>query len=224
MTREITRRVGSTGCVDGVDRCDAMPSEWEEMTVPRSEYEEQPVAPDLAAVLDEQAEYSMAGPPGGDLHDAGYVPPDRPYVLDDAQATTYGGVEQGDTLDERLHRERPDVDVDTPPSDAEGDRAGRLEASADAPDTWNAESLDAVDVGLSGGAATAEEAAVHVLPAEEMGEAPGSLAAELDDEDLLDDALGIDDRAPENLEQRPEEDVRVGRTSTGDDLGDEVDK
>jgi hypothetical protein len=192
------------------------------MTVPKSEYEEQPVAPDLAAVLDEQAEYSMAGPPGGDLHDAGYVPPDRPYVLDDDQATTYGGVKQGDTLDERLHRERPDVDPDTAVSDAEGDRAGRLAASVDAPDTWNAASLDAVDVGVSGGAATAEEAAVHVLPAEEMGEAPDVLAADLDDEDLLGDALGVDDRSPENLEERPEEDVRVGRTSTGDDLGDEA--
>jgi hypothetical protein len=52
-----------------------------------------------------------------------------------------------------------------------------------------------------------------------MGEAPGNLADELDDDDLPDDALGVDDRAPENVEQRPEEDVRVGRTSTGDDLG-----
>jgi uncharacterized protein DUF5709 len=94
--------------------------------------------------------------------------------------------------------------------------------SAEAPDTWNAASLDAVDVGVSGGAATAEEAAVHVLPAEEMGEEPDVLAADLDDEDLLDDALGVDDRAPENLEERPEEDVRVGRTSTGDDLGDDA--
>jgi hypothetical protein len=194
------------------------------MTVPKREYEEQPVAPDLAAVLDEQAGYSMAGPPGGDLHDAGYVPPDRPYALDDDQATTYGGVGQGDTLDERLHRERPDIDLDTPPSDTESDRAGRLQAFVDAPDTWNAESLDAVDMGVSGGAATAEEAAVHVLPAEEMGEAPENLAADLDDEDLIDDALGVDDRAPENLEERPEEDVRVGRTSTGDDLGDKSDK
>lgn len=70
-----------------------------------------------------------------------------------------------------------------------------------------------MDVGISGGAATAEEAAVHVLPAEEMGEAPET-----------DDALGVDDRAPENLEEQPEEDVRVGRTSTGDDLGGEADK
>ena len=73
-------------------------------------------------------------------------------------------MKQGDTLDERLHRERPDVDPETAVSDAEGDRAGRLKAAAEAPDTWNATSLDAVDVGVSGGAATAEEAAVHVIP------------------------------------------------------------
>jgi hypothetical protein len=191
--------------------------------MPEREYEEQPVAPDLGAVLDEQTEYSMAGPPGGDLHDAGYVPPDRPYALDDDQVTT-GGARQGDTLEERLHRERPDVNSDAAPSDAESDRAGRLEAAVEAPDTWSAVSLDAVDVGISGGAATAEEAAVHVLPAEEMGEAPETLTFDLDDEDLLDDALGVDDRAPENLEQRPEEDVRVGRTPTGNDLSGEVNR
>ena len=108
-----------------------------------------------------------------DPHDAGYVPPDRPYVLDDNQVTT-GGPRRGDTLAERLHRERPDVDPDAAPSDAESDRAGRLEAFADAPDTRSAASLDAVDVGISGAAATAEEAAVHVLPAEELGTAPES--------------------------------------------------
>ncbi|MGH3898958.1 MAG: hypothetical protein ACRDTA_12060, partial [Pseudonocardiaceae bacterium] len=109
------------------------------------EYEEQPVAPDLAAVLDEQAEYTMSGPPGGDLHDAGYVPPDRPYALDDDHVST-AGARRGDTLEERLRRERPDV----PAADAEGDRAGRLQAFADAPDTWNAASLDAVDVAPRG--------------------------------------------------------------------------
>ncbi|MDQ4092285.1 MAG: DUF5709 domain-containing protein [Actinomycetota bacterium] len=145
-------------------------------------------------------------------------------MLDDDQATAYGGVGRGDTLDERLHRQRPDIDLEAPPSGAGGDRAGRLEAFVDAPDTWNAASLDAVDVGVSGAATTAEEAAVHVLPVDEMGEAPEDLAADLDDDDLLDDALGVDDRAPENLEERPEEDVRVGRTSTDDDLSDEANK
>lgn len=186
------------------------------------EYEQQPTAPDLGAVLHEQAEYTMAGPGGTDPLDAGYVPPDRPYELN-KNAATPRALREGETLDERLAQERPDVDFELAPPDAESDRAGRLAASATAPDTWNAESLDAMDVGVSGGAASAEEAAVHVLPAQEMGEAPADLAAELDDEDLLDDALGVDDRAPESVEQRPEEDVRVGRTPTGDDLGDQVD-
>lgn len=183
------------------------------------EYEQQPTAPDLAAVLHEPAAYTMVGPGGSDPLDAGYVPPDRPYVLDDNELTPRA-LREGETLDERLAQERPDVDSELIAPGADSDRAGRLAASGTAPDTWNAESLDAVDVGVSGGAASAEEAAVHVLPAQEMGEAPAGLAAELDDQDLPDDALGVDDRAPESVEQRPEEDVRVGRTSTGDDLGD----
>jgi hypothetical protein len=195
----------------------------QEAIMPKDDHVEQPSAPDLGAVLDETPEYTMVGSEGGDLLDAGYVPPDRPYVLTDDQVTARG-MWEGETLDQRLVQERPDVDPTTSPSDAESDRAGRLKADKYTPDTWSAESLDAVDEGVSGGAATAEEAAVHVLPAEEMGEAPEDLADELDDEDLPDDALGVDDRAPEDLEQRPEEAVRVGRTSTGDDLGDDVDE
>jgi hypothetical protein len=187
----------------------------QETIMPKDEYAELPSAPDLAAVLDETPEYIMVGADAGDLHDTGYVPPDRPYVLDDDQVTARG-MWEGETLDQRLAQEQPDT---TLPSGAESDRAGRLAADDYAPDTWSATSLDAVDVGISGGAATAEEAAVHVLPAEEMGEAPENLAYELDDDDLPDDALGVDDRAPENVKLRPEEDVRVGRTSTGDDLG-----
>ncbi len=141
--------------------------------MPNDDNAQQPSAPDLAAVLDETPEYTMVGADGGDLLDAGYVPPDRPYVLNDDQVTARG-MWQGETLDQRLDQERPDVDLTTPSSDAESDRAGRLKADDYAPDTWSAESLDAVDVGILGGAATAEEAAVHVLPAD----------ADLDDDDL----------------------------------------
>jgi hypothetical protein len=183
--------------------------------MPKDEYAQQPSAPDLGAVLDETPEYAMVGSDGGDPLEAGYVPPDPPSVLNDDQVTARG-MGEGETLDQRLAQEQPET---TLPSDAESDRAGRLAADDPAPDTWSAASLDAADVGISGGAATAEEAAVHVLPAEEMGEAPENLADELADEDLSDDALGVDDRAPENVEQRSEEDVRVGRSSTGDDLG-----
>lgn len=193
------------------------------------EYEEQPQAPDLGASVQLEPGYTLTGPGDGDPLDAGYVAPDRPYLLDDEQVTAED-LREGDTLDERLARERPDVDpdadtdVDTAFPDAEPDRAGRLEAFEDGPDTWPDRSLDAVDTGIGGGAASAEEAAVHVLPAEEMGEAPPNLAEELDDPDLEFDALGIDDRAPEDIEPGPEEDVRAGRTNTDDDPGVEADE
>lgn len=185
------------------------------------DYEEQPEAPDLGASVQLEPDYTLTGRGDTDPLDAGYVAPDRPYMLDGNEVT---GEEMraGDTLDERLSRERPDLDADTPSPEA--DRAGRLESVEDGPDTWPDRSLDAVDTGIGGGAASSEEAAVHVLPAEEIGEAPPELADDLDDPDLLDDALGIDDRAPEDVEPGPEEDVRVGRTATGDDPAGEVDE
>ena len=110
----------------------------------------------------------------GDI-DAGYVPPDRPLG-----STAWGITERElgshEDLTHRLAREEPEpTDVvtdglgDTTDTDGEliddqvGDlRAGRLVA-------WEAE-LDsrsdfwAYDVGIDNGAASAEEAAVHVVP------------------------------------------------------------
>ncbi len=110
--------------------------------MPKDEYAQRPSAPDLGAVLDETPEYTMVGADAGDLLDAGYVPPDRPYVLNDDEVTARG-MWEGETLDQRLAQELPDT---TLPSDAESDRAGRLAADDSAPDTWSATSLDAVDV------------------------------------------------------------------------------
>lgn len=108
--------------------------------------------------------------------DEGYSPPERPLG-----ATAWGVTEQEaespEDLDERLAREEPDVDDsadgdgigDTTDTDGEpiddevGDaRSGRLvpedvEAS-DSRDVW------ARDVGVDGAGASAEEAAVHVVP------------------------------------------------------------
>ena len=97
--------------------------------MPKDEYAQQPSAPDLGAVLDETPEYIMVGADAGDLLDAGYVPPDRPYVLNDDQVTARG-MWEGETLDQRLAQELPDA---TLPSDAESDRAGRLAADDYAP-------------------------------------------------------------------------------------------
>ena len=48
------------------------------------DYEEQPEAPDLGAAVQLETGATLVGPPGDrDGLDAGYVPPDRPYVLED---------------------------------------------------------------------------------------------------------------------------------------------
>ncbi|MGW2635833.1 DUF5709 domain-containing protein [Streptomyces sp. NPDC001348] len=111
-----------------------------------------------------------------DTLDEGYSPPEKPLG-----ATRYGTTaaeqHEGESLDQRLAQERPDVSP--PPGDAVGDlpggdgepvdpeagtgRAGRLVAPDEGahPDTTK-ESV-AEDVGIDGGAAGAEEAAVHVV-------------------------------------------------------------
>jgi hypothetical protein len=112
----------------------------------------------------------------------GYSPPERPLAVGKYGTT---GEEQlrGESLDQRLAQETPDVEPpegdgigDQPggngePMDEEvGDaRAGRL-ASADeiAPPRRN--DVLAQDVGINGGAASAEEAAVHITDQEPQSE------------------------------------------------------
>jgi len=114
-----------------------------------------------------------------DVLDAGYSPQDRPWAVDDWGTTAFEE-EQGESLDGRLARELPDAsdddrdDVgDLPGGEGElrddevGDaRAGRLAATDagtdSAPDPLP--DLEAFDEGIDGGAASAEEAAVHVVP------------------------------------------------------------
>ncbi|MFT4261815.1 MAG: DUF5709 domain-containing protein [Nocardioides sp.] len=110
-----------------------------------------------------------------DVLDEGISPPERPRGVDD-KATTPAGQREGETLDERLAQEEPDVDagLDTDDVDAEesgdpadsaaGDeRSGRLVA----PDEGSREDVDkdevASDVGIDGAGASAEEATMHVI-------------------------------------------------------------
>ncbi|MET7648081.1 DUF5709 domain-containing protein [Streptomyces sp. NPDC005426] len=106
--------------------------------------------------------------------DEGYSPPERPWAVEDRGTT---GSEQlsGETLDGRLARELPETAE--PPGDGVGDvsggdgepydpevgdvRAGRLTRDLDLnePDSTAGE-----DVGIDGAAASAEEAAMHVIP------------------------------------------------------------
>jgi hypothetical protein len=103
-----------------------------------------------------------------DALDEGYSPPERPYAVD-GWGTTAAEAATGESLDARLRRELPDgvldegdgigdaSDTDGEPLDREVGtvRAGRL---AD-----QGEEFFTTDVGIDGGAASAEEAAVHVV-------------------------------------------------------------
>jgi len=132
--------------------------------VAESEYEEQPEAPDIGASVQLESAESLVGPPNEEALDAGYIPPDRPYGLDGDEVTP-AAMREGESLDGRLHRERPDTGVEEPTSEvgdqpealAGDERSGRLAPAVDTGST------DAVDVGVSGGAASAEEAAIHTL-------------------------------------------------------------
>lgn len=111
-----------------------------------------------------------------DPYDEGYSPPERPLATRDWGATAAEEA-TGESWAGRLARESPDVTAtsgdglgDTTDTDGEllddevGDlRAGRLVATNEGfgPDI-DAE-LHATDIGIDGGAASAEEAAMHVV-------------------------------------------------------------
>jgi hypothetical protein len=130
--------------------------------VSQRDFEDQPEAPDLGEFAQEDTAETLAEPPGADPLDAGYIPPDRPYGLDDDQTTTRIDAEP-EPLATARRRERPDIDHDDPDSgsDGEPDRSGRLASPAPGADGDYGDSVDGVDVGIDGGAASAEEAALH---------------------------------------------------------------
>jgi hypothetical protein len=105
---------------------------------------------------------SLDGDPGDDPLDRGVAPPER-WSAAMRFGTTAAEQEDGESLDDRLAEEEPDsllIGDDPDP------RAGRLvaegpeDATADASEE---DDLEARDAGIDGGAATAEEAAVHVV-------------------------------------------------------------
>jgi hypothetical protein len=112
-----------------------------------------------------------------DVLDEGWSPAEKPWAST-GWGTTAREAADGESLDGRLARELPDRDDrrgddlgDTSDTDGEllddevGDvRAGRLVASDGTFDD-DAE-LYALDAGIDGGAASAEEAAVHVVSEE----------------------------------------------------------
>jgi Family of unknown function (DUF5709) len=129
---------------------------------------------------------TLSGAPGDDPLDRGVVPPER-WSAGIRYGTTAAEQESGESLDQQLAEEEPDdaldfedddepaglddEDEDAGDEDVDGlllddgpdPRAGRLVAEDEGAHPDEEEDLVAYDAGIDGGAATAEEAAVHVV-------------------------------------------------------------
>ncbi|MEU4193394.1 DUF5709 domain-containing protein [Kribbella sp. NPDC026611] len=126
-----------------------------------------------------------------DLLDEGYSPPEK-WSAGEGFGTTADEALQGETLDQRLSQEEPDAD----PYAEEGEdvggpevgvqRSGRLVASDEGAHSDDDDELFAEEVGIDGGAAGAEEAAVHVVDDEDNFE------LEDDDEEDLESYADVD--------------------------------
>lgn len=96
--------------------------------------------------------------------DEGVTPPERPRPASAHFGETAWEESRGETLDQRVAQEEPEVwEVDAaPPAHRDELRAGRLVEDDDAVASGGTDTF-AQDAGVSGGAASAEEAAVHLL-------------------------------------------------------------
>lgn len=119
---------------------------------------------------------------GVDPYDEGWSPPDRPLGVG-RTGTTAREQREGETLDQRLAEEVPDTGVGVLDDDGIGDasdtdgelrddevgdrRAGRLVAPDEGAHEDTEKDLLAWDAGIAGAGASAEEAAVHVVPDDE---------------------------------------------------------
>lgn len=132
----------------------------------------------------EDASDTLTGDPGDDPLDRGVATPER-WSAGMRFGTTAGEQQGGESLDDMLAEEEPDTPSgldDEDPEDPVGDpdaaeedldglllddgpdpRAGRLVAEDEGAHADTEADLVANDAGIDGGAATAEEAAVHVV-------------------------------------------------------------
>lgn len=130
--------------------------------------------------LDAQDTLDVTGP--ADVVNEGYSPPERARAID-RWGTTAAEQARGESLAGRLAREVPDAELyawdglgDSTDTDGEliddevGDvRAGRLALpDGDLRSGWSGE-MFARDVGLDGAGASAEEAAMHLIPEPDDG-------------------------------------------------------
>ncbi|HEY6278583.1 MAG TPA: DUF5709 domain-containing protein [Streptosporangiaceae bacterium] len=139
---------------------------------------------DLEDYQVEDSADTLDGAPGDDPLDRGVITPER-WSSAMRFGATASEQESGESLDQLLAEEEPDITADIDderPEDIAGDpdaadedidglllddgpdpRAGRLVADDEGAHPDQEPDLIAHDVGIDGGAATAEEAAVHVV-------------------------------------------------------------
>lgn len=128
------------------------------MTETPDTFPEDDQGPDQEAIFDD---------PDATL-DSGYSPPES--YRGEGFGTTAEEALQGESLDERLRQEEPEPDPYAEPAedldDGEvgGERAGRLVDLDGGIGEDVEKDLVGDDVGIDGAAASAEEAAVHIVP------------------------------------------------------------
>jgi hypothetical protein len=129
---------------------------------------------DDAGLLD--AEDTLVADGVDDPLDRGWSPPERPWAVEHTGVTAAERL-RGETLEQRLAEELPDVtsvdgdgigdaqDTDGELLDNEvgGLRSGRLVAPDEGAHEDEESGLIATDVGIDGAAASAEEAAMHIV-------------------------------------------------------------
>lgn len=140
--------------------------------------------------------------------DEGYSPPEK-WSAGQRYGNTEWEEEQGETLDQRLAQEEPEIVADEGEivgGEVGDERAGRLVEDDEGarPDTDR--DLFATDVGVDGAGASAEEAAMHVIP--EPDEVPDAERVVDEDDLLIDDNLDTPEEELTDTERRvrlPEE-------------------
>ena len=115
-----------------------------------------------------QAEDTLNDRGVDDMLDEGYSPPEK-WSAGEGFGTTADEALQGESLDQRIAQEEPDTDPYAEDGEDVGGpevgvaRSGRLVAPDEGAHSDDEDELVAADVGFAGAAASAEEAAVHVV-------------------------------------------------------------
>lgn len=128
---------------------------------------------------------------GADPFDEGWSPPERPLGVEHT-GTTPAEQRAGESLDQRLAEEIPDRtgpsgdgigdlpygEGETLDDEVGDDRSGRLVAPDEGAHEDVEKDMIASDVGIDGAAASAEEAAVHLVPDPDEAEAEAGAGPE----------------------------------------------